>query len=59
MGGNPGMFGGGRQRMSMGGGNTPPLPALSPGPDSSPDHTKSNKANKSNNNSRPGRQFNA
>ena len=47
MGGNPGMLG--RQRMSMGGGGTtPPLPALSPGPtpDSSPDHTKtSNKAN--------------
>ena len=51
--------GGGRQRMSVGGGggNTPPLPALSPGPDSSPEHINKNinKANK-NSSSRPGRQ---
>ena len=63
--GGSGMFGdgggggsGGRQRMSLGGGgNTPPLPALSPGPDSSPEHINKtiNKANK-NSNSRPGRQ---
>ena len=58
--GGGGVSGGGRQRMSVGGGgggNTPPLPALSPGPDSSPEHINKtiNKANK-NSNSRPGRQ---